>query len=162
MSQLHIVDRPDALLAHRKPFLFVDYAVISQDGNAVKATCRFDPDDLVFNGHFPGDPIVPGVLLIEFIAQAANLLLSHHAGTVVQGYLVGVDEVRFNSVTRPGEVVTAEVRLAQDRVGQTLRATPGQILPFRAVAFVGSKRCMRATVNIYHANKVAEATKETA
>ncbi|MDE2077540.1 MAG: hydroxymyristoyl-ACP dehydratase [Burkholderiales bacterium] len=162
MSTPHIVDRPDAMLAHRKPFLFVDHAVISQDGNVVKATCTFDPADPVFKGHFPGDPIVPGVLLIEFIAQAANMLLSHHAGTVVQGYLVGTDDVRFNSVVRPGEVVTAEVRLAQDRGERALRANSGQILPFRAVAFVGNKRCMRATVNIYHANKVAEATKETA
>ncbi|VFR41532.1 3-hydroxyacyl-[acyl-carrier-protein] dehydratase, FabZ form [plant metagenome] len=133
-------------LSHRKPFLFVDHAEIGADGMQAWGVHAFTPDAPCFDGHFPGDPIVPGVVLVEMLAQTANLLLSHRAGRALKGYLVGVEDARFNHVVRPPADVMAEVRLLREVPSG---AEGGRIVTFRASAHAGGKRCMRGTVNIY-------------
>jgi 3-hydroxyacyl-[acyl-carrier-protein] dehydratase len=129
-----------ALLRHRPPFLFVDRAEIGEDGTRAWGTHVFSADEAYFEGHFPDEPVVPGVVLLELIAQTANVLLSHRAGRRVNGYLVGVDDARFNRPVRPGDTVVAEVRLGG------LRAE--RIVGFRASVLLDGRRCMRASVGI--------------
>lgn len=130
-----------ALLRHRAPFLFVDSAEVGEDGRRAWGMHAFTADEAYFMGHFPDDPIVPGVILLEFVAQTANVLLSHRAGRQVSGYLVGVDEARFNRTVRPGQTVVAEVRLDDMRAER--------IVGFKASILLGGQRCMRASVNIH-------------
>ncbi len=144
------------LLPHRPPFLFIDRAQFADDGLAVTAERRFDLAEPYFAGHFPGDPIVPGVILVEMMAQAANLLLSRSVGQRALAYLVGVEEARFNRTVRPGETVRAEVRFADaPAAGEAPRA--GSVVAFRAGATVDGQRCMRALVRIYFAGAQAPA-----
>ncbi|MEQ8967426.1 MAG: 3-hydroxyacyl-ACP dehydratase FabZ family protein [Azospirillaceae bacterium] len=147
-----------AHLAHRPPFLFVDAAEIDVDGARARARHVFTADQAFFEGHFPGDPIVPGVLLVEFVAQTANLLLSHRAGRAVRGWLVGVDETRFNRPVHPDREVTADVRFARDPAdagdgaagaGAAGDRPGGGIVAFRGTVTLDGKRCLRAAVNIY-------------
>lgn len=146
------VDDVQARLRHRAPFLFVDGGEISADETRARGTHTFGADEAYFGGHFPDDPIVPGVILLELAAQTANLLLSHRAGRIVQGYLVGVDEARFNHSVRPGQTVVAEARLARDwPPGSDLSAE--RIIGFKATVLLDGRRCMRASVNIYQGDQ---------
>jgi 3-hydroxyacyl-[acyl-carrier-protein] dehydratase len=106
---------PAAVLPHREPFLFVD-RVIEMTDRRIVAVRRFRAEEPFFAGHFPGRPIVPGVLLIEGLAQTmAYFALSRQASAHV--FLVGVDRARFRSVVEPGQEVTYEVEIGEQRFG---------------------------------------------
>jgi 3-hydroxyacyl-[acyl-carrier-protein] dehydratase len=143
-----VIEDMHALLRHRAPFLFVDEGEVSADGTRAWGRRTFTADEAFFEGHFPGDPIVPGVVLLEFVAQTANFLMSHRAGRMVQGYLVGVDEARFNISVRPGQTVVSDVRFARDPSSET-EAGAERIVGFKASVLLDGKRCVRAAVNIY-------------
>jgi 3-hydroxyacyl-[acyl-carrier-protein] dehydratase len=139
-------------LAHRRPFLFVDSARVDLPGGEAWSSRTFTDDDLFFGGHFPGDPVVPGVILLELIAQTANCFLSHRANRLVRGYLVGVDDVKFNASVRPHQTVTARVRLDRE-VTTGSGAEAGTISLFKANAYVGDRRCTRGSVSIFHSRQ---------
>ncbi|MFY4705942.1 phosphopantetheine-binding protein [Burkholderia glumae] len=105
---------PDAvtrLLAHRAPFLFVRHAQVAADGLAIRGFQQFAPDEPWFAGHFPDAPIVPGVLLVEFVAQTANLLVGQRRGGEARCHLVGVRNARFVQPVLPGQALEACVTL---------------------------------------------------
>ncbi len=106
---------PHGLLPHQPPFLFID-EVLSCDDTSVRARRRFRPDEDFFRGHFPGRPLVPGVLLIEALAQTfAYLALSRAPDALV--YLTGVDRARFRRPVLPDQVVEFYVQLTGVRLG---------------------------------------------
>jgi 3-hydroxyacyl-[acyl-carrier-protein] dehydratase len=142
------IEDPAAWLSHRPPFLFVDRADVGEDGLSLRAQRRFLDNEVFFPGHFPGEPVVPGVVLIEVLAQAANLLLSHRAGRTVRGYLVGVEGAKFNQQVQPGQVVEVDIRFTEPP--QAVQAGTARISTFQGVAHVANRRCMRAAVSIYH------------
>lgn len=146
-----IVEHARNHLPHRVPFLFVDHAEISADAMSARARHTFAADEPYFAGHFPGDPIVPGVILLEFVAQTANVLLSHRAGRLIKGYLVGIEEAKFNASVRPNQTVTAHVQLARE-ISAGSSPSAGSIIAFKATAYLEQRRCMRATVQIYQSN----------
>lgn len=125
-------------LNQRPPFLFVDSATIESSSSIVTTVC-FNSDAEFFKGHFPGDPVVPGVLLIEAMAQSARLLVNYGHGTPVKGYLVGIEVAKFNSIVRPG--MTLNVRTA-------LVADYSQIKQFSSGCFHGRTRCARARLSL--------------
>jgi 3-hydroxyacyl-[acyl-carrier-protein] dehydratase len=106
-----------SVLPHRPPFLFIDRVVeLSED--RVVAARTFQPDESFFLGHFPERPVVPGVVLIEGLAQAmAYHSLLHHPSRQI--LLVGIDQARFRSTIGPGTEVTFEVRVGEQRFGLT-------------------------------------------
>ncbi len=96
-------------LPHRPPFVFVDEVLELGGGAWARCQKTFDPADLVFLGHFPGDPIVPGVLLTEALAQAAGIAAaSDEAVDKHQGgfLLSAIRSMKFPAAARPGETIT--------------------------------------------------------
>ncbi len=97
------------LLPQKKPFLFIDYVEFTND-NKIICINRFESDEFFYKGHFPHNPITPGVLLIESMAQSAQLFCSLSTKNSVFGYLVKVDKCSFHQVVKPNneiQIVTA-------------------------------------------------------
>lgn len=101
-------------IPHRPPFLLVDEVVAVEENRIV--TVRFvDPESDFFRGHYPGEPIMPGVLICESIFQSGALLIAHQMerdgsaeGVPV---LTRIRDARFKRIVRPGETMTIEVSL---------------------------------------------------
>ncbi len=102
-------------LPHRYPFLLIDRVLSVEIGETKKAVAvkNVTMNEPFFTGHFPGNPVMPGVLIIEAMAQAAGMLA--HLAAETEGkkgelyYLVKVDNARFNQIVRPGDQLTLEV-----------------------------------------------------
>lgn len=104
------------LLPHRYPFLLVDRVVELDAGQRIRAIKNVTFNEPFFQGHFPGRPVMPGVLVIEAMAQAGGLLtqLSLPRDQVSEGklfYLVKVDNARFNRMVVPGDQLDIEVKV---------------------------------------------------
>jgi 3-hydroxyacyl-[acyl-carrier-protein] dehydratase len=102
-----------AAIPHRPPFLFVDEIVERQEERVV---CRktFRPDEWFFAGHYPGEPIVPGVILCEAAMQSGAILLAKFVPPLTEGVPVAarMRDVRFKRMVRPGETIDIDVELA--------------------------------------------------
>jgi 3-hydroxyacyl-[acyl-carrier-protein] dehydratase len=94
----------EAILPHRDPFLLLDEVVDLQPGERVVARKRVDGDEWYLAGHFPGRPIMPGVLIVEAMAQAgAVAVLSEEENRGKLALFAGIDGVRFKRVVEPGD-----------------------------------------------------------
>lgn len=133
-------------LSHRPPFLFVDHAEVKADMSSARGVRRFLAEDWFFKGHFPDEPIVPGVILLEVAAQTANLLLSRRANRLVHAYLVNADAVSFKAPVRPGDTVVADVSFSR-----AASIEPGSFFAFRTTVMRENKPCMRALLSVFWA-----------
>ncbi|MFO7544951.1 MAG: 3-hydroxyacyl-ACP dehydratase FabZ [Trueperaceae bacterium] len=99
-----------AILPHRYPFLLVD-AFVSQDGNDFECIKNVSHNEPFFPGHFPGEPVMPGVLVVEALAQAAAVGLAVREGNAVEGsavegavgYLAAIEQAKFRRKVVPGD-----------------------------------------------------------
>lgn len=105
------------LLPHRYPFLLVDRVLESEPGKRLVALKNVTINEPFFEGHFPAKPVMPGVLLIEAMAQATGLLAMESADVPEEAiyYLVGVDKVRFKRPVVPGDQLRFEVEVLKHR-----------------------------------------------
>lgn len=106
------------LLPHRYPFLLVDRVIDCQPGSSVTAIKNVTVNEPFFQGHFEGWPIMPGVLIIEAMAQAGGILYYLSSDDIEPGqlfYLVAVDEARFRRPVVPGDQLRMEVNVARKR-----------------------------------------------
>lgn len=96
-------------LPHREPFLFIDKVIDIDLGNSIHAIKKVLPTEDYLRGHFPGNPIMPGVIIIEALAQASGILgFKTMDKTPQEGSLyvfAGVDNVRFRKRVRPGDTL---------------------------------------------------------
>jgi 3-hydroxyacyl-[acyl-carrier-protein] dehydratase len=109
-------DQVLALIPHRDPFLWIDAADAVEESRIV-ARKWLSPDLPVFQGHYPGQPIFPGVLLCEIALQAGALLIAHRGeGDVPAGkvpVVTRLNNVKFRQMVRPGETVVATVEIVE-------------------------------------------------
>ena len=106
--------KPDAVLPHRPPFLFVDDIIAMTDGNAATGVWKLTGDEWFFAGHFPGRPTLPGVLMCEAIAQVgAYVVLSNPDMKGKLPLFGGLDGARFRRQVGPGDELTLEVALGR-------------------------------------------------
>jgi 3-hydroxyacyl-[acyl-carrier-protein] dehydratase len=108
------VTRIMAILPHRYPFLLVDRVISLDPHKRLTAIKNVTINEPFFQGHFPGHPVMPGVLVIEAMAQAAGLLTQLSEGGAKREdqplyYLVKVDKARFSRVVVPGDQLMLEV-----------------------------------------------------
>ncbi|MET0256125.1 MAG: 3-hydroxyacyl-ACP dehydratase FabZ [Luteibacter sp.] len=110
------VEQIQRLLPHRYPFLLVDRVIDIDPGKSIVAIKNVTINEPFFQGHFPGHPVMPGVLIVEAMAQTAGLLtqitsqMDGHGGSPLF-YLVKVDNARFSAVVAPGDQLRMEVSL---------------------------------------------------
>ena len=130
-----------AILPHRYPFLMVD-AFVSQEGDAFECVKNVSFNEPFFQGHFPSEPVMPGVLIIEGLAQAAAVGLavregSHEGGV---GYLAAVDGAKFKRKVVPGDQLrlTGQIVLFRRRLCKVdARALVGdEVVAEAALSFV--------------------------
>src|SRR6185295_9723687 len=105
-------------IPHRPPFLLVD-DVVAIDGNTIKTRRAVSTDDPVFRGHFPGNPILPGVLACESIFQSGAILIAHLLKEMMANsvtVLTRIANAKFKQVVRPGDMIEMEVDF-KERLG---------------------------------------------
>ena len=121
-------------LPHRYPFLLVDKVVELERNARILAVKNVTFNEPFFMGHFPGRPVMPGVLMLEALAQAAGLLAFDAMGQVPDEnniyYFVGIDSARFKRPVEPGDQLLLEASI--DRIR-------GGIWKFKGVARVGDE-----------------------
>lgn len=117
------IRRIQKILPHRYPFLLVDKVIDIEGDTRIKAVKNVSFNEQFFQGHFPGTPIMPGVLIVEAMAQVSGLLFAQkleHTGQLA--VLLGMDEVKFRKAVVPGDqlILTAETMRVRKRTAQCL------------------------------------------
>jgi 3-hydroxyacyl-[acyl-carrier-protein] dehydratase len=105
------------LLPHRYPFLLIDRVLELEEGKRVLALKNVTFNEQFFQGHFPGAPVMPGVLIIEALAQAGALLFAHGMPDRDKKlfFFGGIDKARFRRPVVPGDQLLLEVTVLQRR-----------------------------------------------
>lgn len=105
-------------LPHRYPFLMIDKVLDVVPGKSIVGVKNISANEAYFQGHFPGHPVMPGVLIIEALAQAGGVL-AYETAAADEGiwilYLVGVEETRFKQTVQPGDQLVLRVELVKRR-----------------------------------------------
>jgi 3-hydroxyacyl-[acyl-carrier-protein] dehydratase len=126
-------------LPHRYPFLLVDRVLDIEKGVRIRALKNVTINEPFFTGHFPHRPVMPGVLMLEALAQAAALLAFDTLGETPDDktvyYFAGIDGARFKRPVEPGDQLTLEVELLRMKSG---------VFKFKAIAKVGEELAVEA------------------
>ena len=135
------VDRSEieTILPHRYPFLFIDRVIEVEPGKRIVARKLVSNSDPILQGHFPGQPILPGVVQIETMAQAAVILAAKSGAFNPETqlcYLAGVQESKFRAPATPGDAL--DVIVTAERLG-------GKIGKFKGEIRCGEALCSSAT-----------------
>ena len=131
------------LLPHRYPFLLVDRVLECYKGDRIKAIKNITANEPFFVGHFPHRPVMPGVMIIEALAQTAGLLAFITADVVpddsTRFFFVGIDKARFRKPVEPGDTLTLTAKLERSMRG---------IWKFAVVAYVGDDEVTSAELMV--------------
>jgi 3-hydroxyacyl-[acyl-carrier-protein] dehydratase len=131
----------ESLIPHRPPFLLVDEILELEPGKRVVGRREVRADDWWFAGHFPGRPVMPGVLTIEAIAQAgAVAVLADAANSGKVPFFAGIDDCRFKRVVEPGDVLTLECEFTRVR---------GPLAKGQGRALVGEEVAAEAMLTVF-------------
>lgn len=103
------------LIPHRPPFLWVSRVLECEPGRSIVAQMDVDPDLPLFQGHFPDYPVLPGVIIMEALAQAASCCLMAQEGMAGSlGFFAGIDKAKFREQVKPGDTVTLEAQITRN------------------------------------------------
>ena len=128
----------ESILPHRDPFLLIDEVTELEPGSRVVARRSVTPDDWWFRGHFPERPVMPGVLIVEAMAQTgaiAVLVEEQNRGKIA--FFAGIDDCRFKRIVSPGDTLRLSCEIDQVR---------GPIGRGKATAHVGGELAARGTL----------------
>lgn len=126
----------EALLPHRDPFLWVSRILECEPGVSVVAELDVDPDLPLFQGHFPGHPVLPGVIIMEALAQAASCcLLAQEDKASSLGFFAGIDKAKFREQVRPGDTIRLEANITRNS---------SRMCVAEVKAYKGDKLCAQA------------------
>ena len=126
------------ILPHRDPFLLIDEVIELDPGKRVVARRAVRAEDPWFAGHFPGRPVMPGVLIVEAMAQTgAIVVLFEEANRGKIAFFAGIDDCRFKRIVEPGDTLTLTCEIAEMR---------GPIGRGKATAYVGDVLAARGTL----------------
>ena len=127
------------LLPHRYPFLLVDRVLEMEKGKRIMALKNVTMNEPFFNGHFPHRPVMPGVMMLEALAQASAILAFDEAGVMPDAsnvfYFVGIDGARFKRPVEPGDQLMLHSQFERSR---------GGIIKFNAQAIVDGTTAVEA------------------
>jgi len=132
------LDRIKRMIPHRDPFLMIDSVRELRNGEFAIGEKAVTGKEYFFEGHFPGRPIMPGVLIVEAMAQTAAVLVVQTLDMVDQGklvYFMTVDKTRFRAPVQPGEALELHV---------TVQRSKGRVWKFNGVGKVGDKAVAEA------------------
>ncbi|HAE92523.1 3-hydroxyacyl-ACP dehydratase FabZ [Tissierella praeacuta] len=116
MDKLLNIEEIKGIIPHRYPFLFVDKILIEEVGIKGIGFKNVTANEFFFQGHFPNMPVMPGVLIVESMAQVgAIILLSHEKYKGKTPYFAGINKVRFKRKVVPGDTLRMEVELTRIR-----------------------------------------------
>jgi 3-hydroxyacyl-[acyl-carrier-protein] dehydratase len=135
------VDDIKKLLPHRAPFLFLERLAEVKPGESAVGYKAVSFNEPHFQGHFPDYPVMPGVLIIEAMAQAAGALVMHTLGLLAGNrvvYFMTIDKARFRRPVRPGDVLRLPVKALRRR---------GPVWRFSGEAYVGDQLCAEAEIS---------------
>ena len=128
----------ESVLPHREPFLLIDEVTELDPGRRVVALRKVRAEDWWFPGHFPDRPVMPGVLIVEAMAQAgavAVLIQEENRGKIA--FFAGIDDCRFKRIVGPGDMLTLTCEID---------AVRGPIGRGKATAYVGDELAARGTL----------------
>jgi len=126
------------ILPHRYPFLLVD-GVIELNEEKIEAFKNVSINEPFFQGHFPNYPIMPGVLIVEGMAQTAGLLLLKDTDENVIPLFTGIDKARFKKEVRPGDKLIYDLEISQKK---------GNMFKLKGIATVEGQVCAQAEIMV--------------
>ncbi len=132
------ISRIMAMIPHRYPMLLIDRVVDVVAGSSARGIKNVTINEPYFQGHFPNLPVMPGVLIVEAMAQTAAILVVHSLGAEAEGrhvYFVSIDDCRFRRPVRPGDVMYIDVEKLQAR---------RNVWRFSGTVLVGGQRAAEA------------------
>lgn len=104
------------IIPHRDPMLLIDEVIEIEAEKRIVAKFHVDPEREIFKGHFPGEPVLPGVYTVEIMAQASDILIlscERYAGTTP--LFIGINNVRFLSKIKPGDTLEIHSELTYEK-----------------------------------------------
>lgn len=132
------------IIPHREPFLLIDEITALDPGKKCAARTYIKEDDFWFQGHFPGNPVTPGVLMVEMLAQTGSVCacsMPENKGKV--GLFAKIDKAKFKRMVLPGDVLTLEVEMIKMRsqvgVGKAVATVDGEIAVTAELTFMFQK-----------------------
>jgi 3-hydroxyacyl-[acyl-carrier-protein] dehydratase len=131
----------EEILPHREPFLLIDEVLELRPGEGAVARKTVRADEWYLSGHFPGRPVMPGVLIVEALAQTgAVAVLSQEENRGRLALFAGIDDCRFKRIVEPGDVLTLECEFTRVR---------GPIAKGEGRAFVGDELAVSAILTVF-------------
>lgn len=137
----------DSFLRQTAPFRFVDEVSFCEEENLIKSVRLYMGDEDFFVGHFPGDPVVPGVILVESMAQSCRAWLNNKLGEKAEGFIASIDRAKFIKPVRPGDVVIIESKPLNDL--SDLGTATSRFCRFSCVSKCGDDNVAKASFTLY-------------